>query len=389
MAYDFDAIIDRRSTESNKWQKFPADVLPLWVADMDFRSPEPVVRALRERVEHGIFGYAVEQPEFYEVIIDRLLKRYGWRVEREAILTIPGVIPGFNLAARALAEPGDGVLLTTPLYPPLLRVPENVKLTSDAALLAPGADGRYAIDWDAFGRAIQPRTRFLLLCNPHNPIGRVYTREELTRMADTALRRGLAIVSDEIHCDLVYNGHRHVPIASLSPEVEQHTLTFIAPSKTWNLPGLKASIAIIPNAELRARFVACQLDLVRAINVLGYVAMLAAYRDGQPWLDEALAYLEANRDHVVATVRREMPGVATAPPEATYLAWLDCRQAGIPDGDPYTFFLDRAKVALNDGKAFGRGGEGFVRLNFACPRATLDEGLRRMARALRDHAGRA
>jgi cystathionine beta-lyase len=389
MAYDFDAIIERRATESNKWQKFPADVLPLWVADMDFRSPEPVVRALRERVEHGVFGYAVEQPEFYEVIIDRLQKRYGWRVEREAILTVPGVIPGFNLAARVFAEPGDGVLLTTPLYPPLLRVPENVKLTSDAALLSRGADGRYALDWDAFERAIQPRTRFLLLCNPHNPIGRVYTREELSRMAETALRRGLAIVSDEIHCDLVFNGHRHVPIASLSREVEQRTMTFMAPSKTWNLPGLKASIAIIPNAELRARFEAARLDLVRAINLLGYVAMLAAYRDGQPWLDELMTYLEANRDHVVATVRREMPGVATSAPEATYLAWLDCRQAGVAGADPYTFFLDHAKVALNDGKSFGRGGEGFVRLNFACPRATLDEGLRRMARALRDHAGRA
>jgi cystathionine beta-lyase len=385
MAHDFDAIIDRRSTESNKWQKFPADVLPLWVADMDFRSPEPVVRALRERVEHGVFGYGVEQPEFFEVMCDRLLKRYGWRVKPDAILTLPGVIPGFNLAARALAEPGDGVLLTTPLYPPLLRVPGNVKLSSDEALLARGADGRYAVDWDAFERAIQPRTKFLLLCNPHNPIGRVYTREELQRMAETALRRGLAIVSDEIHCDLVFNGHRHVPIASLDPEVERRTMTFIAPSKTFNLPGLKASIAIIPDAELRARFVAAQLDLVKAVNVLGYVAMLAAYRDGQPWLDEALAYLEANRDHVVATVRREMPGVSVAPPEATYLAWLDCRQAGIPDNDPYTFFLGRAKVALNDGRTFGRGGEGHVRLNFGCPRATVTEGLGRMARALRDH----
>ena len=388
MAYDFDTIVDRRTTESNKWHKYPPDVLPMWVADMDFRSPEPVVRALRERVEHGCFGYGHEEPEFYEVIRDRLLKRYGWRVPQEAILTLPGVIPGFNLAARVLAEAGDGVLLTTPLYPPLLRVSSNVRLTSDEARLARGSDGRYAVDWDALERAIQPRTRFLLLCNPHNPVGRVYTREELQRLAELALRRGLHIVSDEIHCDLVFPGHRHVPIATLDPEVERRTFTFMAPSKTWNLPGLKSSIAIITDPELRARFVAAQLDLVRAINILGYVAMLAAYRDGQPWLDEALTYLEANRDHVIATVRRDLPGVTVAAPEATYLAWLDCREAGIPGGDPYTFFLERGKVALNDGRNFGRGGDGFVRLNFGAPRALVTEGLARMAQALRDHARR-
>jgi cystathionine beta-lyase len=386
MGHDFDAILDRRATESSKWHKFPADVLPLWVADMDFRSPEPVIRALRERVEHGVFGYGVEQPEFYEVIGDRLLKRYGWRVSPEAILTLPGVIPGFNLAARAVAGPGDGVLCATPLYPPLLRVAPNLQLSSDEAPLAQDADGRYAIDWDALERAAGPRTRFLLLCNPHNPVGRVYTREELARLADLALRRGLAIVSDEIHCDLLFDGRRHVPIASLDPEVERRTFTFIAPSKTWNLPGLKASIAIVPDPALRARFVAQQLDLVKAVNALGYVAMLAAYRDGQPWLDEALAYLERNRDAVTAAVRRDMPGVRVAPPEATYLAWLDCRRAGIPGGDPYAFFLERAKVALNDGRTFGRGGDGFVRLNFATPRAILDEALGRMAAALAAHA---
>jgi cystathionine beta-lyase len=386
VTHDFDRVIDRRQTESSKWHKYPADVLPLWVADMDFRSPEPVISALRERVEHGVFGYGVEQPEFYEVFLDRLWKRYGWRVSREAILLIPGVIPGFNLAARAFTTSGDGLLLQTPMYPPIRRVPDNVGLSSDEMELTRGPDGRYTIEFDRFQAAIGGRTRMFLLCNPHNPVGRVYRRDELLRMAETCLRRGLLICSDEIHCDLTFAGQHHIPVASLDPEIEARTVTLMAPSKTFNLPGLKCSVAVIPNAALREKFVAAQLDLVRAVNILGYTATLAAYRDGQEWLDELLRYLEANRDFVIDFVRTRLPGVSAAPPEGTYLAWLDCREAMLPDDDPYTFFLDRARVALNDGKAFGRGGAGFARLNFACPRATLTEALERMRRALASRA---
>ena len=382
MQLDFDRVIDRRRTESNKWHKYPPDVLPLWVADMDFRSPEPVIRALRERVEHGVFGYGVEQPEFYEVFLDRLQTRYGWRVSPEAILVIPGVIPGFNLAARALTAAGDGLLLQTPVYPPIGRVPDNVGLTSDEMQLDLQPDGRYAIDFERFEAAIGERTRMFLLCNPHNPVGRVFRRDELERMAEVCLRRGLLICADEVHCELTFSRQRHVPIASLDAEIAARTITLMAPSKSFNLPGLKCAVAIIPNASLREKFVAAQLDLVRAVNVLGYTAALAAYRDGQPWLDALLRYLEANRDFVVEYARSKLAGVRAAPPEATYLAWLDCREADLPDSDPYTFFLDEARVALTDGKAFGRGGAGFVRLNFACPRATLAEGLDRMRHAL-------
>ncbi len=382
MQLDFDRVIDRRRTESNKWHKYPPDVLPLWVADMDFRSPEPVIRALRERVEHGVFGYGVEQPEFYEVFLDRLQTRYGWRVSPEAILVIPGVIPGFNLAARALTAAGDGLLLQTPVYPPIGRVPDNVGLTSDEMQLELQPDGRYAIDFERFEAAIGERTRMFLLCNPHNPVGRVFRRDELERMAEVCLRRGLLICADEVHCELTFSRQRHVPIASLDAEIAARTITLMAPSKSFNLPGLKCAVAIIPNASLREKFVAAQLDLVRAVNVLGYTAALAAYRDGQPWLDALLRYLEANRDFVVEYARSKLPGVRAASPEATYLAWLDCREADLPDSDPYTFFLDEARVALTDGKAFGRGGAGFVRLNFACPRATLAEGLDRMRHAL-------
>jgi len=380
--HDFDRVIDRRRTESSKWHTYPPDVLPLWVADMDFRSPEPVLRALRERVEHGVFGYGAEQPEFYEVFLDRLQTRYGWRVSPEAILVIPGVIPGFNLAARALTTAGDGLLLQTPVYPPIQRVPGNVGLTSDEMELERQPDGRYAIDFERFEAAIGERTRMFLLCNPHNPVGRVFRREELQRMAEICVRRGLLICADEVHCELTFSRQQHVPIASLDAEIAARTITLMAPSKSFNLPGLKCAVAIIPNASLREKFVAAQLDLVRAVNVLGYTAALAAYRDGQPWLDELLRYLEANRDFVVESVRSKLPGVSAASPEATYLAWLDCREADLPDSDPYTFFLDEARVALTDGKAFGRGGAGFVRLNFACPRATLAEGLDRMRHAL-------
>ena len=287
------------------------------------------LRALRERVEHGIFGYGVEQPEFYEVVMDRLQKRYGWRVSREAILLIPGVIPGFNLAARAFTAPGDGLLLQTPMYPPIRRVPDNVGLSSDEMDLTRAPDGRYTIDLDRFEATIGPRTRMFLLCNPHNPVGRVYTRGELSRMAEICLRRGLLICSDEIHCDVTFSGQQHIPIASLDPAIEARTITLMAPTKTFNLPGLKVSLAIIPNAAVREKFVAAQLDLVRAVNILGYTAIVAAYRDGQEWLDALLRYLEANRDFVVDHVRAKLPGVGVFPPEATYLAWLDCRAAGL------------------------------------------------------------
>lgn len=381
--FDFDRLIDRRPTASNKWRKFDKDVLPLWVADMDFASPEPVVRALRERAEHGVYGYVFEEPEFFEVVADRIQKRYGWRVGPEAVVLLPGVIAGLNMAARVFAAPGDGLLEQVPVYPPILRCPSNIGLTRDEAPLARRADGRYEVDWEAFERAIHGRTRAFILCNPHNPTGRVYTREELTRMAEICGRRGLSIIADEIHCDLLYAGQRHVPIASLAPEVAARTITLMSPSKTFNLAGLKCAIAVVPDAALREKFLATKVDLVANPNVFGFAAALAAYRDGGPWLDALLTYLEANRDYTMKYVRENFPGVVVYPPEGMYLAWLDFRSAGIPGNDPYTLFLEKARVALNDGPTFGPGGQGFARLNFGCPRAMLTEGLDRMRDAFR------
>jgi cystathionine beta-lyase len=381
--FDFDRRIDRSSTASNKWRKFDKDVLPLWVADMDFASPEPVIRALRERAEHGVYGYVYEEPEFFEVVADRIQKRYGWRVGPEAVVVLPGVIAGLNMAARVFAAPGDGLLEQVPVYPPILRCPGNMGLTRDEAPLARRADGRYEVDWEVFERAIHGRTRAFILCNPHNPTGRVYTREELTRMAEICARRGVAIIADEIHCDLLYAGQRHVPIASLGPEVAARTVTLMSPSKTFNLAGLKCAIAVVTDATLREKFLATKVDLVANPNVFGFAAALAAYRDGGPWLDALMVYLEANRDYTVKYVREHFPGVVVHPPEGLYLAWLDFRQAGIPGNDPYTFFLEQARVALNDGVTFGPGGQGFARLNFGSPRTMLTEGLDRMRDAVR------
>lgn len=383
--FDFDRLPARRDSDSNKWRKFPADVLPLWVADMDFASPPAVVAALRARVEHGFFGYLVERPELQEVVAERVGKRYGWRVDPEAVMPLPGVIAGFNLALRALTQPGDGLLVQTPVYPPILRAAGNHGLTRDGHALTRGADGRYTVDPETFAAAIQPRTRAFLLCNPHNPVGRLFGRRELEAMAEACLRRELWIVADEIHCDLLFDGRQHVPMATLAPEVEQRTVTLIAPSKTFNVPGLKCAVAVVPNAALRARLAAAVSDLVPKINVLGHTAAVAAYREGDDWLEALLRYLQANRDFLVREVAARLPGVRVTAPEATYLAWLDCRETGL--ADPYAFFLSEAKVALNDGTSFGPGGEGFVRLNFGCPRALLADALGRMAGALAARAG--
>ncbi len=377
MAYDFDRHIDRRASESLKWRSYDEDVLPLWVADMDFRAPEPVIRALRERVEHGVFGYGVPPAELRQVIVEWLQRQHNWCVSPDALVFLPGVVTGFNLVCQAMASPGDGVLIQTPVYPPILRAPANAGLTRDEMELTRRPDGQYEIDFDVFERTITDRTRVFILCNPHNPVGRVFRRDELERMAAACLRHNIVICSDEIHSDLVFSGHRHIPIVSLSPEIAAQTITLISPSKTFNIPGLKCAVAVVQNPEWRRRLRATHADWAQEVNVMGYTAALAAYREGHAWLTEVLGYLEANRDLLLQYVRAHLPGIVMGKPEGTYLAWLDCREAGMP-GSPYECFLKHARVALSDGAAFGRGGEGFVRLNFACPRATLVEALERM-----------
>ncbi len=381
MAYNFDQSIDRRHSDSVKWRVFDEDVLPMWVADMDFVSPEPVIRALAERVIHGVFGYGVEPKELRELLVTRLRDLYNWIVLPEAIVFVPGVVAGFNAACRAIAVPGDGVLVQTPVYGPILDVPHNFGMTRDEMELTRGSDGRYTVDLDRMAATITDRTRTFVLCSPHNPVGRVFEQTELAAMADLCLQRDLTIISDEIHCDLVFSGYRHIPIAALAPEVAARTITVMAPSKTFNIAGLGCSFAVIPNPDLRKRYQAASKDLVPHVDLLAFTAALAAYRDGGPWLADCLRYLEDNRDIVAGFVAERLPGITMSPMEGTYLAWFDCRQADLPDA-PAKFFLKQARVAMNDGDWFGRGGEGFVRLNFGCPRATLEEALRRMEKAM-------
>lgn len=387
--YQFDQTPDRRQTESAKWHYYEQDVIPLWVADMDFVSPEPVIQALRQRVEHGVFGYPDDgsmhprkEGSLPMLIVQRMATRYGWQIQPEDVVFIPGVVNGFNLACQAVAQPGEGVLVQTPVYPPILGAAEKAGLSCQSMQLTCCPSGAYEIDWDAFEGAITDQTRIFILCNPHNPVGRVFRQDELQRMAEICLRRGIVICSDEIHGDLIFSGYNHIPVASLHPEIAQNSITLLAPSKTYNLAGLKCSMAIIPDPKLRKKYQQARKGLVGGVNLMGLVAAQAAYRDGQEWLDQLLVYLEANRDALYDYLQRELPEIHMAKPEGTYLAWLDCRQAAI-DGNPYEFFLKEARVALNDGVTFGPGGEGFVRLNFGCARSLLLQALQQMKTALR------
>ena len=378
---NFDRIIDRRHSDSTKWNIYPEGVLPLWTADMDFRVPEPVVDALRARADHGVFGYCTEPAELRALLVARLARLYGWRVEPEAIIFQTGVLVSFQDVCRVAAAAGEGVLVQPPVYPPIYGAPAHNRSIHQEAPLRRNDDGTYDIDFDAFEAAITERTRVFILCNPHNPVGRVFTRRELETLAEVCLRHNVLICADEIHCDLLAPGVTHTPIASLAPEIARRTVTLMAPSKTFNVPGLRFSFGIVPDPELRRRLTKPYAADFSDVNNFGLAAAIAAYRDGQLWLDALLGYLAGNRDAVVDFVRRELPRITTCAPEATYLAWLDCRESGIP-GNAYQFFLERARVALSDGPSFGTGGEGFVRLNFGCPRATLMEALGRMKAAL-------
>ncbi len=381
MKYNFDEIIDRRSTESTKWLYFGENTLPMWVADMDFRSPEPVIRALQERVAHGVFGYPLEPKGLREAVVAWLADRHGWQVSPEWLVFVPGVVSGLNMAAQALVAENQGILIQPPVYMPFLDVARNARAVCQEAQLALEPGGRYSIDWDAFESAITPETRMFILCNPHNPVGRVFTRAELERMAEICLRHNLIICSDEIHSDLVFSGHQHIPVASLSPEVSRSTVTLLAPSKTFNIAGLGASVAVIESPEIRKQFLQGSRGMIHGVNLLGLVAAQAAYQEGSEWLDQLLVYLEANRDTLYDFVEQNLPGVTMFKPEGTYLAWLDCRESAAKES-PAEFFKKKAGVILNGGPSFGKGGEGFARLNFGCPRSMLVEALDKMRAAL-------
>ncbi|MEW5830719.1 MAG: MalY/PatB family protein [Chloroflexota bacterium] len=391
MKTNFDTVVDRRNSNSLKWNKYPQDVLPLWVADMDFPAPPPVREALQKAVEHGVFGYESPSAELLAAVAERMDRLYGWKVEPEMVVAVPGLVSGFNAAAWTVCRPGEGIMMQTPVYFPFLKVHENVGLALQTAQLACQAQGstvRYGVDWEAFETAARPEvpTRLFLLCNPHNPTGQAYSRDDLSRMAEICEENDILICSDEIHSELLLDGAKHVPIATLSPETAARTITLVAPSKTFNVAGLFCGFAIIPDPGLRGRYRKTVERLTMHVSSLGQVSALAALSgacDG--WLADLRSYLAANRDFLVNYVRECLPGIRTTVPEATYLAWLDCSQlveAGRIEGPPAKFFLEKARVALNEGADFGPGSEGFVRLNFGCPRSLLEEGLERMRNSL-------
>ena len=382
MNFDFDTPPERRDTDSQKWQKYAGrDVLPLWVADMDFRSPPALIAALHRRVEDGVFGYARPVKSTVDAFVAACAERYGWTVDPAWLVWLPGLVVGLNVVTAACTATGEEVLTLAPVYPPFLSTPRHSGRVSTQAMWALNA-GHWAIDWDALERAVTPRTKIFLLCNPHNPLARVWRREELTRLAEFCLRHNLVLCSDEIHCDLILDpALRHIPTATLGPEIAARTITLMAPSKTYNVPGLGTSLAIIPDPALRAKFVRATAGIVAEVTCLGYTACEAAFRDGEPWRQALLATLRGHRDFLVDFVARELPGVVLeAPIEATYLAWLNVAALGL--ADPVAHF-EQHGVGLSDGAFFGEPRGRHVRLNFGCPKATLVEALARMKKALK------
>lgn len=371
----FDTPIDRRGSDSFKWGKYAGrDILPLWVADMDFAAPPAVLAALHRRIEHGVFGYGGPWPSLTESVLAHLQGEYGWSIEPEWLVWLPGLVTGLNVACRAV----DGEVLTaTPIYPPFLSAPHfsGRKLNRvDLAL----DNNRWQWDMAAVQQATTAATRLFLFCHPHNPVGRCWSRDELLALADYAERNDLVVCSDEIHCGLILDADkRHIPFASLSPAAAQRSITLLAPSKTFNIPGLGCAFAVIPNPALRRRFEQAMHGIVPHVNVLGLAACEAALRHGGDWHRELIAYLRGNRDRVAATMA-SLPGVRMAPVEATYLAWIDVRDLRL--AKPAAHFEVHG-IGLSDGADFGA--PGWLRLNFGCPRATLDEALSRFERAVR------
>jgi len=387
ITYNFDEIIDRRASDSVKWATGAIfnqeDAIPMWVADMDFRSPQPVVDAMVERARHGVFGYPRRSEVYLQAITGWFERRHGWQIEPGWIEPTPGVVISLSLAVLAFTQPGDKVIVQPPVYFPFFHIVKNNgrQIVENRLKIE---NGRYVMDYDALeGQLKDPRVRMLVLCSPHNPVGRVWTAEELRMLGEMCVKHNVVLVSDEIHCDLVYPGHRHVPTCTLSPEIAQNTVVLASPSKTFNLAGLSSSFAIIPNPELRRRYtVATDSIHIGGINIFGLLGVEAAYTTGEEWLDQALAYLGCNLDTLQTFVEQRLPRLKLYRPEGTYLAWLDFNGLGLDPAALRRMVLKDAGLGLNDGAAFGAGGEGFQRMNVACRGALLEQALAQLEAAV-------
>lgn len=375
MNSNFDNIIERRETNSLKWDKYAGtNIIPMWVADMDFQSPPAVMELLHKRIDHGIFGYSTVSKELQDVIVKRLYDKYSWQVDPEAIVYLPGLVPALHLSCQIAAEPDDEIIIFTPVYPPFFSASMPTQKLKTIPLQR--LDNKYTFDLERFKNEITPKTKLLILCNPHNPVGRAFEPDELKAITDVCLENNITICSDEIHCDLILDDKPHIPTATISPEAAANSITLMSPAKTFNLPGLNCSFAIIPDENLRSKLIKQRCGMVPYVNVLGYTACLAAYRDSGQWHDELIEYLKSNRDILEDFIKRT-PQLSMDHIEATYLAWIDVSK--LKTENPVALF-EKAGVGLSDGKDFGRSDH--LRLNFGCTKQTLTKALERIEIAI-------
>jgi len=385
--YDFDEVINRMNSASDKWDGLPnrfgvSEAIPMWVADMDFKAPPPVIHALHQRVEQGVYGYTFRPDSYFEATMDWMKRRHQWSIDRKWIAHSPGILPAISLFIDSFTQPGDSVVIQTPVYHPFSRI---IKSLGRQVVHNPLTfeNGRYAMDLEDLEARIDSTVKILVLCNPHNPVGRVWSQEELTRLGQICTKNNMLVISDEIHCDIVYRGHKHIPFASLSDEFADRSITCIAPSKTFNLAGLQTSSIIIPNDRIRDRFNESINSLnIGAPNPFGIVATEIAYQYGEEWLEQLIEYLQENLDLLIRYFQENIPQIKVIKPESTYLVWLDCRELGLAAEELDQFMLRKARVAMNEGYIFGEDGIGFMRMNIACPRSTLEKSMRQIEEAV-------
>lgn len=388
MTYDFDKIIDRRDTGALKVDVLGErygrpDLLPLWVADMDFETPSFITDALRRRLDHSLFGYTVEPPEYWPAVMRWLADRHGWQVEREWLTYIPGIVKGIGMAINVFVKEDEKVIIQPPVYHPFRLTPEGNRRQVMMNPLRENPDGSYSMDFDHLARVADEKCRMLILSNPHNPAGITWNRDTLSRLAEFCHSRGIIVISDEIHSDMALWDNRHIPFASVSPEAAACSITFGAPSKTLNIAGIVSSYAIVPDAGLRERFYGwLQANELNEPTIFSPIATVAAFTQGDEWRRAMLSYVQDNIDYVIDYCREHLPAIRPLRPQASFLVWLDCRSLGLDHDALIDLFVNKARLALNDGEMFGPGGQGFMRLNVGCPRAILTEALTRLTTAL-------
>lgn len=395
MKYDFDQVCDRKSTDCLKWDMVKSifgreDLIPMWVADMDFPVAQPVIDALKKRAEHPFYGYTKPGPSVVNAVVERMWRKFKWKIEPEWVVFTPGVVPALHLAVRSLTHPGDEIILQEPCYHPFFPVVKNsgCQIVNNELKLV---NGCYEMDFEDLKLKFKSNSRRLsgpgrikavIFCNPHNPVGRLWEREEIIRMGDIALKNDAIVISDEIHCEILFNGHNHVPFASISKKFEQNSIVCMSPSKTFNLAGLDVSSIIIPNKKIRDNFLATQAGIVPAPNLFGYIALEAAYRYGDEWLEQVLEYLQGNLDFLIDYFENKVEGITVIQPQGTYLIWLDRRELGMDNQALKRFMEEKARAGMEDGFIFGKVGSGFMRMNIATPRPLLEKALKRIGYAV-------